>query len=62
MMGWLDDPYDPHEQGDMTRNRSERPEYDSLFPDHPLSRARWVLDHLQHTLFVSETLRSKSSA
>lgn len=58
---WLDDPYDPHERGDMTRNRSERPEYDSLFPDHPLSRARWILDHLQNTLLVSEALRHKST-
>jgi hypothetical protein len=60
--GWLDDPYDPHERGDMTRNRSERPEYDSLFPNHPLTRARWVLDHLQHTVLVSEPLRTKSNA
>jgi hypothetical protein len=39
MTGMLDDPYDPSETGPMTRNKSERPEYDALFPDHPLSRA-----------------------
>jgi hypothetical protein len=42
--GGLDDPYDWNESGPMTRNVSERPEYDSRFPNHPLSHARHVLD------------------
>src|SRR5262245_13464974 len=57
MTGWLDDPYDPNERGPMTRNRSERPEFDAQFPEHPLSRARWVLDYLQRTAQVNEAVR-----
>jgi hypothetical protein len=59
MMGWLDDPYDPSETGPMTRNKSERPEYDAHFPDHPLSRARWILDHLERTIAINETIKSQ---
>jgi hypothetical protein len=59
MMGWLDDPYDPSETGAMTRNKSERPEYDAHFPDHPLSRARWVLNHLERTVAINEPIKSQ---
>jgi hypothetical protein len=59
MTGWLDDPYDPNERGPMTRNRSERPEFDAQFPEHPLSRARWVLDYLQRTAQVNEAVRQQ---
>jgi hypothetical protein len=59
MTGWLDDPYDPSETGPMTRNKSERPEYDAQFPDHPLSRARRVLDHLERTVAINETIKSQ---
>ena len=55
--GWLDDPYDSNESGPMTRNISERPEYDSLFPDHPLSRARHVLDHLHHSITIDNSVK-----
>ena len=57
LAGWLDDPYDPTERGPMTRNISERPEYDSRFPDHPLSRARRVLDHLQRTITIDSFVK-----
>jgi hypothetical protein len=57
LIGWLDDPYDSSEVGTMTRNIAECPEYDLQFPDHPLSRARWVLDHLQCTVLTDETLK-----
>jgi hypothetical protein len=53
MSGWLDDPYDAQESGTMTRNKSERREYDTQFPDHPLSRARRVLDHLEQTVKIA---------
>lgn len=55
--GWLDDPYDSNESGPMTRNISERPEYDSLFPDHPLSRARHVLHHLHRTITIDNSVK-----
>jgi hypothetical protein len=57
MAGWLDHPYDSNEAGTLTRNKSERPEYDSQFPDHPLSRARWVLDHLQRTVAIEDAVK-----
>ena len=57
--GWLDDPYDSNETGPMTRNISERPEYDSRFPNHPLSRARWVLGHLQRTVAIDNSVKQQ---
>jgi len=56
-VGWLEDLYDPEESGPMTRNRSERVEYDVEFPDHPLSRARQILSHLERSVTVSSTVR-----
>lgn len=53
LSGWLDAPYDSNEAGPMTRNISERPEYDALFPEHPLSRA----DHLQRTVVVDNDVK-----
>jgi hypothetical protein len=59
LQGWLDDPYDPAEAGPMTRNKSERPEFDARTPDHPLSRARAVLSHLERTIAISDDLKRK---
>lgn len=59
MTGWLDDPYDQHETGPMTRNKSERREYDSQFPEHPLSRARRVLDLLERTVAIDESVKKQ---
>ena len=59
LKGWLDDPYDSNETGPMTRNISERPEYDSRFPDHPLSRARRILNHLQTTVTVDSSIKQQ---
>lgn len=56
-IGWLDDPYDPAENGPMTRNRSERPEYDADFPDHPLSRARQILSHLEQSVTLDPNVK-----
>lgn len=61
MTGWLDDPYDSQEAGPMTRNKSERIEYDAQFPDHPLSRARWVLDHLERTVRIADEVKRMPS-
>lgn len=57
MTDWLDDPYDPGEKGEMTRNKSEKPEYDPQFPEHPLSRARKLLNHLQRTITVDASVK-----
>ena len=43
---WRKDPYDKNHTRGFLMNLSERPEYDKLFPDHPLSvlreYVRWV--------------------
>jgi hypothetical protein len=61
MTGWLADPYEPARVGPMTRNRSEAPEYDAQFPDHPLARARATLRHIAATARVSDAVRRASA-
>jgi hypothetical protein len=41
--GWMADPYDPECQDGYLMNLSERREYDTLFPAHPLSLARQLV-------------------
>ena len=57
VVGWLADPYDPTFAGPMCRNRSEAVEHDARFPEHPLSRARAVLGHLEQTVRVAPNVR-----
>jgi hypothetical protein len=58
IINWLSDPYTPTAEGPMTRNRSEVEEYDAKYPDHPLSRARAILRHLEATTRVSDEIRN----
>ncbi len=58
IQGWMQDPYDPAIQAPLMRNRSEAIEYDETFPDHPLSRARQVLNHIQKTMVIAPEIRS----
>jgi len=53
LIGWMRDPYDPALHGGFHWNLSEATEYDGRFPDHPLSRLRPVLTHLERTLRVT---------
>ena len=55
--GWLVDPYEPDLVGPMTRNQSEHERFDTMFPTHPLSRARATLAHLAATVRVDESVR-----
>jgi hypothetical protein len=48
--GWMRDPYDLAVVGPMLRNLAEDEEYDTRFPDHPLSRCRALLHRLQDSL------------
>lgn len=41
--GWAEDPYDPTARTAAPRNRADDPEWDSKFPEHPLSRLRSYL-------------------
>jgi len=38
--GWFYDPYDPTIKEGLRMNQSEEGQYDTMFPKHPLSRAR----------------------
>ena len=40
MEGWFSDPYDVNYKKGLLRNESEKADYDSMFPQHPLSEAR----------------------
>jgi hypothetical protein len=57
LKGWMRDPYNPALHRGFHWNLSEAPEYDVRFPDHPLSRLRPVLAHLELTLRVTEEVK-----
>jgi hypothetical protein len=57
LKGWMHDPYDPALHGGFHWNLSEAREYDVCFPDHPLSRLRPVLAHLELTLRVTNEVK-----
>jgi hypothetical protein len=57
LRGWMQDPYDPALRDGFRRNLSEGMEYDACFPDHPLSRLRLMLAHLQRTIHVEDDVR-----
>jgi hypothetical protein len=50
---WMRDPYDPSITGPPARNRADDEAYDSLFPDHPLSRVRGLLRQIDNSLRIA---------
>ncbi len=58
MVNWQRDPYDPGFDAPLLRNRAESEEWDSLVPDHPLSRARGYLARLQAGFTVDDDVRT----
>jgi len=50
---WMQDPYDPSIQGPPARNRADDEAYDTLFPDHPLSRVRKLMRQLGGSLRIA---------
>ena len=59
LTGWMQDPYDASIVTTFARNRAEAEEYDARFPDHPLSRLRTTLNHIQGTLRVEDGISSE---
>jgi hypothetical protein len=55
--GWMYDPYDSALHRGFHWNLSDAPEYDVRFPNHPLSRLRPVLAHLELTLRVTNEVK-----
>ncbi len=58
LQGWQQDPYEPSRKGAFMRNRADDPEYDSMFPDHPLSKVRGYLAELAEKLEVAADIRN----
>jgi hypothetical protein len=59
--GWMEDPYDASLRAPFMRNRAEGREYDAKFPQHPLSRARQVMDRLEETVTLAPELQEAPS-
>lgn len=47
MSSWQQDPYDKNLVRPYLMNLSEKREYDAMFPDHPLSQCRALLQYIQ---------------
>ncbi len=46
LQGWFKDPYDDAYTKGIMMNLSEKEEFDELFPDHPLSQARELVNYI----------------
>jgi hypothetical protein len=53
---WFIDPYDPEIKEGTLMNHSEKEEYDSIFPEHPLTFIRSKLKALQESIQLREEL------
>jgi hypothetical protein len=56
-VGWMQDPYDPSILGPPARNRADEEAYDSLFPEHPLSRVRGLLRQIGGSVQIADELK-----
>jgi hypothetical protein len=57
---WAFDPYDKNFKDGLLMNKSEYAQYDKDFPDHPLSKARILLDKLESEIkFNQEIWKNK---
>jgi hypothetical protein len=58
--GWMQDAYDPAIAASWDWNKSESEEYDSRFPDHPLSRLRRMMSKIISTLRIEEAIKNEA--
>ena len=56
IVGWCADPYDNLLEYPVMRNKADAVEYDSKFPDHPLSRTREFMKQLPQRITLSDNL------
>lgn len=54
--GWFYDPYDPAFKGKISNNVSDQEKYDTVLPDHPLSRARKILAYIREKISISDSI------
>jgi len=58
--GWFVDPYDASFKGGTRMNLSESITYDSMYQDHPLSQARYLLEQIEdQIIFADELAKTK---
>ena len=60
MAEWAKDPYTGSTQGSVLANTADQRTWDADFPDHPLSRARAVLEHVERTLPIDNRARKSA--
>jgi hypothetical protein len=56
--GWTRDPYGDSTRSPLMWNQSDARKYDTFFVDHPLSRARRLLECIEASISVDEELRA----
>ncbi len=56
MDGWNSDPYDPNFKSELLMTFAENQVFDTDFPDHPISRARFWIAEFQKTLKLEKSL------
>lgn len=56
--GWEQDPYAPDHKSAFMCNKSDDPQYDHLFPEHPLSKVRRYLAQLQDDIALDASLHA----
>jgi len=59
--GWMADPYDPAIATPPGRNRADDPQYDAIFPDHPLSRLRRMLGQIAGTVRIADEVKREAA-
>ena len=56
LKGWMRDPYDNSINLPFMMNLSESEKFDDMFPNHPLSRLRKYLKHIEETIKIDKSL------
>lgn len=54
MLGWMKDPYDSRFDDQTLVTLADNPKYDVQFPDHPLSRVRFLLEGVRQSVEFEE--------
>ncbi len=54
--GWFEDPYNKDFKVGLLMNRSENVKYDLVFPDHPLSQTRLLLNQIENGISFGKEL------
>ncbi len=59
MKGWMSDPYDKNQDLPLMMNLAEKEEFDSMFPEHPLTRLRKYLLHIENSVTIDRKLHDE---